>query len=67
MAGLPASQRRAIELAYFGGKSSLDIAEHEGIPVGTAKSRIRLGLVNIRAAMESRDDRETDPGTKRSA
>lgn len=55
IATLSPSQRRAIELAYFGEKSSLEIAEQEGIPVGTAKSRIRLGLLNLRAAMAPAD------------
>ena len=37
-------QRAALELAYFGGKTSAEVAELEGIPVGTAKTRIRTAL-----------------------
>ena len=50
---LPGDQRRAIELAYFGGKTYRQVAEVLGIPEGTAKSRLRLGLRRIAAALES--------------
>ena len=45
--GLPASQREAIALAYWGGMSCTEVAEHCGIPLGTAKSRMRLGLARL--------------------
>jgi RNA polymerase sigma-70 factor (ECF subfamily) len=51
MAGLSAEQRAALELAYFGGKTSAEVAELEGIPVGTAKTRIRTALLRLRDAM----------------
>jgi RNA polymerase sigma-70 factor, ECF subfamily len=52
MDGLSPGQRAALELAYFGGKSSTEVAELEGIPVGTAKTRIRTALMKLREALE---------------
>jgi RNA polymerase sigma-70 factor (ECF subfamily) len=46
---LPAEQRRAIVLAYFGGFSQTTIAERLGWPLGTVKKRVRLGLQKLRA------------------
>ena len=51
MEGLSKEQRAALELAYFGGKSSVEVAELEGIPVGTAKTRIRSALHKLREAL----------------
>ncbi len=45
---LPADQRRVIELAYFGGFTHSQIAEMLGLPVGTVKGRMRLGLTKMR-------------------
>jgi RNA polymerase sigma-70 factor (ECF subfamily) len=50
---LPADQRAAIELAYFGGRTYRQVAEELGIPEGTAKSRMRLGLGRIAQALEA--------------
>ncbi len=52
MHSLSPGQRAALELAYFGGKSSAEVAELEGIPVGTAKTRIRTALMKLREALE---------------
>jgi RNA polymerase sigma-70 factor (ECF subfamily) len=57
MRRLSAEQRAALELAYFGGKTSAEVAELEGIPIGTAKTRIRSALLRLREAMaEERRD-----------
>ncbi len=48
---LPDEQRRTIELAYFGGFSHSQIAEMLGMPIGTVKGRMRLGLEKMRAQL----------------
>jgi RNA polymerase sigma-70 factor, ECF subfamily len=45
---LPTDQRKTIELAYFGGFTQSEIAKMTGEPVGTIKSRMRLGLEKMR-------------------
>lgn len=49
---LPAAQRRTIELAYFGGYTHVELAELMGVPLGTVKGRMRIGLQKLRRAME---------------
>ncbi len=50
---LPLAQREVIALAYFGGLTHAEIAEHLGIPPGTVKGRMRLGLGKMRVAVEA--------------
>ena len=45
---LPEAQREAIVLAYWGGLTADQIARRAHVPLGTAKSRIRLGLARLR-------------------
>ena len=48
---LPGEQSKVIELAYFGGFSHSEIAQILGLPMGTVKGRMRLGLEKIRGEM----------------
>ena len=45
---LPPAQREALVLAYWGGMTADEIARRSHVPLGTAKSRIRLGLARLR-------------------
>lgn len=50
---LPENQRQVLELAYFGGLSQSQIAERLSQPLGTVKTRMRMGLQNLRQLLES--------------
>ena len=50
---LSAVQREVLELAYFGGLTQQDIAARTGTPLGTVKSRVRLGLMALRTELEA--------------
>jgi RNA polymerase sigma-70 factor (ECF subfamily) len=48
---LPEAQREALVLAYWGGLTADEIAARSSVPLGTAKSRIRLGLSRLRGEL----------------
>jgi RNA polymerase sigma-70 factor (ECF subfamily) len=48
---MTADEQRVIELGYFEGLSSSEIAERIGAPIGTVKSRTRTALQKLRAAL----------------
>jgi RNA polymerase sigma factor (sigma-70 family) len=53
---LPPAQREVIELAYFDGLTQREIAGRTGAPLGTVKSRMRLGLVAMRQQLTGESD-----------
>jgi len=61
MAVLSDVQRQAIELAYFGGLTQQEIAFRMDTPLGTVKSRMRLGLLAMRRALTDDDAGDLEP------
>lgn len=59
--GLPAAQREAIALAYFGGLTHTEIATRLQLPAGTVKGRIRLGLQKVRADINPSSSPQSAP------
>jgi RNA polymerase sigma-70 factor (ECF subfamily) len=54
LADLPVSQREVIEMAYFGGMTQAEIADYQGEPLSTVKTRTRLGLQRLRSGLLAR-------------
>lgn len=54
LCSLPADQRRVLELAYFGGLTQQEIAAGLHEPLGTVKTRVRLGMQKLRRSLEPR-------------
>ena len=52
MVGLPQAQQQAIELAYYEGLSHAEIAERLNQPLGTVKTRIKLGMSKLRDGLQ---------------
>jgi RNA polymerase sigma-70 factor (ECF subfamily) len=52
---LPTEQLKILELAYFSGYTHVEIAELLGVPLGTVKGRMRLGLKKMRDYFDSQD------------
>ena len=51
LAAVPEDQRRTIDMAYYEGLTHVEIGEALGLPLGTVKSRLRLGLDKMRTAL----------------
>ena len=51
MGGLPAEQRRVLEMAFYGGMTQSEIAERTGTPLGTVKTRTLLAMKKLRKAL----------------
>jgi RNA polymerase sigma-70 factor (ECF subfamily) len=65
LATLKPAHRKAIELAYFGGHTHVEVSALLGIPLGTAKSRIRDGLIALRDAVASTTSAHRGPAPAR--
>jgi RNA polymerase sigma-70 factor (ECF subfamily) len=53
LTGLPAEQKKSVEMAFFEGLSHTEIADRTGDALGTVKTRIRLALISLRKALQA--------------
>ena len=56
LAQLPGPQRQALEMAYFGGLTQQEIADKTETPLGTVKTRMRLGMLKLRDELLQRQN-----------
>jgi len=59
LADLPTEQRLAVQMAYFAGLTQQEIADALKQPLGTIKTRIRLGMQKLRLALVASQSRQT--------
>ncbi|HEV8670113.1 MAG TPA: sigma-70 family RNA polymerase sigma factor [Candidatus Limnocylindria bacterium] len=57
VASLPLEQREVLSLAFWSGLSQTEIARRTGAPLGTVKSRVRLGMARLRERLRRDEDR----------
>ena len=60
LSAIPDEQRLCLEMAYFDGKSQREIAEETGTPLGTIKTRVRIGLEKLERSLRAAGYRESD-------
>jgi RNA polymerase sigma factor (sigma-70 family) len=56
IADLPRDQRRALVFAAYAGRTAHEVSEIEGIPLGTAKTRIRTAMLRLRDSLEATNE-----------
>ena len=61
---LPAAQREALLLAYFGGYTQREVAALVGVPLGTVKTRMAAGMRKMKAALQDAGREEQQPWTR---
>jgi len=61
---LPAAQREALLLAYFGGYTQREVAALVGVPLGTVKTRMAAGMRKMKAALRDAGREEQQPWTR---